>query len=53
MLRDFAKDEAGWTSAMVAAIAANVALLAEGKDSAFQNKVHLALEAAGIGAAGA
>ena len=49
VLRDFAKDEAPWTSAMIAAIAVNVALLAEGKDSAFQNKVHLALEAAGIG----
>jgi peptidyl-tRNA hydrolase, PTH1 family len=46
VLSNFAKDEAGWTSAMVEAIAKNFALLAERKDSSFQNKVHLAVDAA-------
>ena len=46
VLSNFAKDEAPWTGAMVEAIAKNLALLAEGKDASFQNKVHLAVEAA-------
>ena len=46
VLSNFAKDEAPWTGAMVEAIAKNLALLAEGKDASFQNKVHRAVEAA-------
>ena len=46
VLSNFAKDEVGWTGAMVEAIAKNFALLAEGKDASFQNKVHLAVDAA-------
>ena len=46
VLSNFAKDEAPWTSAMVGAIAKNCALLVDGQDASFQNKVHLAIEAA-------
>jgi PTH1 family peptidyl-tRNA hydrolase len=46
VLQNFAKDEAAWTAAMLEAIAKNFALLVEGKDASFQNKVHLAVEAA-------
>ena len=46
VLQNFAKDEATWTSAMVEAIAKNFSLLVERKDASFQNKVHLAIEAA-------
>jgi PTH1 family peptidyl-tRNA hydrolase len=34
--------------ALCAAIADNAALLADGKDSTFQNKVHLAMQAKGF-----
>ena len=46
VLQNFAKDEGPWTSAMIEAIAKNFALLVERKDASFQNKVHLAVEAA-------
>lgn len=47
VLRDFAKSEAGWVDALVRASADHVALLLSGDDAGFQNKVHLAMEAAG------
>ena len=48
VLSDFAKDERSWVEALCAAIADNAALLADGKDSTFQNKVHLAMQAKGF-----
>jgi len=49
VLSDFAKSEAGWVEAVCAAVANAAPLLVEGQDASFQNKVHLALEAAGFG----
>jgi PTH1 family peptidyl-tRNA hydrolase len=49
VLNDFAKSEHGWVEALCDAIARNVDALAGGKDASFQNKVHLAMEAAGFG----
>lgn len=43
VLRDFAKVDADWVDPLLDAIADNAALLAEGKESAFANKLHLAL----------
>jgi PTH1 family peptidyl-tRNA hydrolase len=51
VLSDFAKSDAAWVEALCAAIADNAGLLATGKDSTFQNKVHLAMQAKGFGAA--
>ena len=39
----------GWVGAVCDAVARFAALLAQGQDASFQNKVHLALEAAGFG----
>jgi PTH1 family peptidyl-tRNA hydrolase len=50
VLQDFAKSEWPWVEAVCDIVADNVALLIEGKDSTFQNKVHLGLEAKGFGA---
>ena len=49
VLSDFAKSEAGWVETVCGAIADAAPLLAAGKDASFQNKVHLAVEAAGFG----
>jgi peptidyl-tRNA hydrolase, PTH1 family len=49
VLSDFAKSEMGWVNAVCDAIALGAPLLAEGQDASFQNKVHLAVEAAGFG----
>jgi PTH1 family peptidyl-tRNA hydrolase len=49
VLSDFAKAEAGWVDAVCRAVADAVPLLVEGRDASFQNKVHLAVEAAGFG----
>jgi peptidyl-tRNA hydrolase, PTH1 family len=49
VLSDFAKSEAGWVEAVCKAIADAAPLLVEGQDASFQNKTHLALEAAGFG----
>ena len=49
VLNDFAKSEAGWVEAVCRAIAEAVPLLAAGQDASFQNKTHLAIEAAGFG----
>ena len=48
VLSDFAKDDRSWVEALCAAIADNAGLLASGKDSTFQNKVHLAMQAKGF-----
>ena len=49
VLGDFAKAEMVWVSALCEAVARNAALLAEADDATFQNRVHLAMEAAGFG----
>jgi PTH1 family peptidyl-tRNA hydrolase len=49
VLQDFAKSEGPWVETMCDVIADNAGLLAEGKDSTFQNKVHLAMDAKGFG----
>jgi PTH1 family peptidyl-tRNA hydrolase len=49
VLQNFAKSERPWVEALCAIVADNAALLAEGKDSTFQNKVHLAMDAKGYG----
>src|ERR1700750_789906 len=48
VLSDFAKDERPWVEALREAIADNARLLAVGRDSTFQNKVHLAMQAKGF-----
>ena len=49
VLNDFAKSEAGWVETVCRAIADAAPFLATGKDASFQNKTHLAIEAAGFG----
>jgi PTH1 family peptidyl-tRNA hydrolase len=49
VLSDFSKGEMGWVGAVCDAVARFAGLLAEGQDASFQNKVHLAIEAAGFG----
>ena len=49
VLGDFAKAELGWVEAVCDAVARSAALIAQGQDASFQNKVHLAIEAAGFG----
>ena len=49
VLQDFAKSEWPWVEALCEIVADNTALLIEGKDSTFQNKVHLAMDAKGFG----
>ena|ERR1700688_1069286 len=51
VLQDFAKSERPWVDALCDIVADNAALLIEGKDSTFQNKVHLAMAAKGFSAA--
>jgi peptidyl-tRNA hydrolase, PTH1 family len=48
VLNDFAKIEMPRVTALCDIVAENAALLIEGKDSAFQNKVHLAMHAKGF-----
>jgi peptidyl-tRNA hydrolase, PTH1 family len=48
VLSDFARSEMGWVNSVCDAIAGAAPLLAEGQDASFQNKVHLAVEAAGF-----
>ncbi len=48
VLNDFAKVERPWVEALCDAVADNAALLTSGGDSTFQNKVHLAMQAAGF-----
>ena len=49
VLGDFSKAETAWVETLCQAIANDVALLAQGEDASFQNKVHLAMSAAGFG----
>src|SRR4051812_20237561 len=49
VLGDFAKGERPWVETLCDVIADNAELLAQGKDSSFQNKVHLAMSAKGFG----
>jgi PTH1 family peptidyl-tRNA hydrolase len=49
VLSDFAKAEMGWVEAVCRAVAEAAPLLVEGQDASFQNKTHLAIEAAGFG----
>jgi peptidyl-tRNA hydrolase, PTH1 family len=53
VLSDFAKDDVPWVAALCEAIADNAGLLATGRDSTFQNKVHLAMQAKGFFETGA
>jgi PTH1 family peptidyl-tRNA hydrolase len=53
VLGDFAKAERPWVEAMCDIIADNAGLIAKGADATFQNKVHLALQARGLGEPGA
>jgi peptidyl-tRNA hydrolase, PTH1 family len=48
VLSDFAKSDRPWVEALCAVIADNAGLLASDKDSTFQNKVHLAMQAKGF-----
>lgn len=48
VLSDFAKSERDWVEALRDVIADNADLLAKGQDPAFQNKVHLAMQAKGF-----
>jgi peptidyl-tRNA hydrolase, PTH1 family len=48
VLADFARDDGPWVTALCEAVADNAGLLATGRDSTFQNKVHLAMQAKGF-----
>ena len=48
VLGDFAKSEAGWVDALSDAVARNADLLVKGDDPGLQNRVHLAMAAAGF-----
>src|SRR5215469_15089211 len=48
VLSDFAKDDLAWVAALCSAVADNADLLTTGRDSTFQNKVHLAMQAKGF-----
>jgi peptidyl-tRNA hydrolase, PTH1 family len=49
VLSDFFKAETPWVRAVCEAVARFAGLLAQGQDASFQNKVHLAVDAAGFG----
>jgi peptidyl-tRNA hydrolase, PTH1 family len=49
VLNDFAKSEAPWVEDLCDAVADHAGMLAEGEDTNFQNKVHLAMEGRGWG----
>jgi PTH1 family peptidyl-tRNA hydrolase len=49
VLGDFSKAEMGWVGALCEAVASVADSLARGEDATFQNRVHLAVEAAGFG----
>jgi PTH1 family peptidyl-tRNA hydrolase len=48
VLSDFAKSDRPWVEALCEAMADNAGLLATKRDSTFQNKVHLAMQAKGF-----
>jgi peptidyl-tRNA hydrolase, PTH1 family len=49
VLGDFTKAERPWVEGLCDIIADNAATIVSGQDSAFQNKVHLAMQAKGFG----
>ncbi len=49
VLSDFAKSERAWVEVVCRAIADATPLLVAGQDASFQNRIHLAIEAAGFG----
>ena len=49
VLNDFGKGERAWVETLCDAIARNASLLVAGDDAGFQNRVHLAMAAAGFG----
>jgi PTH1 family peptidyl-tRNA hydrolase len=49
VLGDFAKSETPWVEAVCEAVARAAELLVSGQDASFQNRTHLAIEAAGFG----
>ena len=49
VLQDFAKDEWLGVETLCDLVADNLSLLIDGKDSSFQNKIHLAMAAKGFG----
>src|SRR5262249_1736208 len=49
VLSDFAKSERAWVEALCDIIADNAGMLVKGQDASFQNKVHLAMVAKGLG----
>ena len=48
VLSDFTRDDRPWVEALLEAVADNAGLLAADRDSTFQNKVHLAMQAKGF-----
>ena len=48
VLSDFAKSDRPWVEALIGVVADNAALLADDRDSSFQNKVHLSMQAKGF-----
>ena len=48
VLSDFAKSDRPWVETLCEAVADSAALLLTGRDSTFQNKVHLAMQAKGF-----
>lgn len=48
VLSDFAKSENAWVEALCDALARDAPLLVQGDDAEFQNRVHLAMDAAGV-----
>jgi peptidyl-tRNA hydrolase, PTH1 family len=48
VLKDFAKTDWPWVTAVIDAVADNAELLVEGRDASFQNKIHLAMQAKGF-----
>jgi PTH1 family peptidyl-tRNA hydrolase len=50
VLSDFAKSERPWVEALCETIADNAALLVNGEDATFQNRVHLAMDSKGFAA---
>ena len=49
VLSDFSKSEMAWVEAVCRAVAEAAPLLVAGQDASFQNRTHLAIEAAGFG----
>jgi PTH1 family peptidyl-tRNA hydrolase len=48
VLSDFARADDAWVSALCEAVADNAGLLATGRDSTFQNRVHLVMQGRGF-----